>query len=48
MIYDFESRDCVIAGMSAVLPHLVAKVAESFKNANREEAQAAQATLNKW
>ena len=48
MIDCLESRDCAIAGMSAVLPNLVAKVDASFKQGNKEEAQAAQATLNKW
>ena len=40
---------CVlIAGMSAVLPHLVAKVDEEFRKGNLKEARAAQDTLNKW
>lgn len=43
-----DSGGCAIAGMSAVLPHLVAKVYASFKKGDKEEAQAAQATLNKW
>lgn len=36
------------AGMSAVLPQLVAKVDASFRKGDLKEAQAAQATLNKW
>ena len=34
--------------MSAVLPELVAKVDASFRQGALKEAQAAQATLNKW
>ena len=34
--------------MSAVLPHLVAKVDEEFRKGNLTEAHAAQDTLNKW
>lgn len=37
-----------IAGMSAVLPHLVAKVDEEFRKGNLKEACAAQNTLNTW
>jgi dihydrodipicolinate synthase/N-acetylneuraminate lyase len=44
-----HSCTCVlIAGMSAVLPHLVAKVDEEFRKGNLKEARAAQDTLNKW
>jgi dihydrodipicolinate synthase/N-acetylneuraminate lyase len=44
-----HSCACVlIAGMSAVLPHLVAKVDEEFRKGNLTEAHAAQDTLNKW
>ncbi len=44
-----HSCTCVlIAGMSAVLPHLVAKVDEEFRKGNLSEARAAQGTLNKW
>ncbi len=44
-----HSCTCVlIAGMSAVLPHLVAKVDEAFRTGNITEARAAQDTLNKW
>ncbi len=43
---------CVIAaataGMSAVLPQLVAKVDADFRKGNLKEARAAQDTLNKW
>ena len=48
MINCLDGRGCATAGMSAVLPHLVAKVDASFKKGDKEEAQAAQATLNKW
>lgn len=44
-----HSCACVlIAGMCAVLPHLVAKVDEEFRKGNLTEARAAQDTLNKW
>ncbi|KAL0034124.1 hypothetical protein WJX79_010218 [Trebouxia sp. C0005] len=44
-----KGLDGVIAGgMSAVLPHLVAKVDEEFRKGNLKEARAAQDTLNKW
>lgn len=44
-----KGLDGVIAGgMSAVLPQLVAKVDASFRKGDQKEAQAAQATLNKW
>lgn len=44
-----KGLDGVIAGgMSAVLPQLVAKVDASFRKGDLKEAQAAQATLNKW
>lgn len=36
------------AGMSAVLPNLVAKVDAEFRKGNLEAAEAAQETLNKW
>ena len=36
------------AGMSAVLPHLVAKVDAEFRKGDLKEARAAQDTLNKW
>ena len=44
----FASRGCAIAGMSAVLPHLVAQVDASFRKGDEKGAKAAQATLNKW
>ena len=34
--------------MSAVLPHLVAKVDAEFRNGNLKAAQEAQDTLNRW
>lgn len=43
-----ESRDCAIAAMSAVLPHLVAQVDASFRKGDEKGAKAAQATLNEW
>lgn len=41
-------RKCGNAGMSAVLPQLVTKVDASFRKGELKQAQAAQATLNKW
>lgn len=44
-----KGLDGVIAGgMSAVLPHLVAKVDAQFRKGDLKEARAAQDTLNKW
>ena len=36
------------AGMSAVLPHLVAKVDADFRSGDLKSSQDAQDTLNKW